>query len=100
MTDQSAIASALQARGILAAAWGQAQQAARLLGIAEQITLQGGFRIQYPGGKWVDQLFLVTKKEIGEAAWKREYQAGQKFATNSQLTMEQAVAYALESRDV
>jgi predicted ATPase/class 3 adenylate cyclase len=99
MNDQDMLASGIHVRGSLAVAQGQARQAARLLGIAEQMALLGGFTIQVPGGKWLEHLILDTKARLGEEAWAQEYQAGQAFARGDELTMEKAIAFALETSD-
>jgi hypothetical protein len=99
MNDQDVLASGIHVRGILAVAQGQARQAARLLGIAEQMALLGGFTIQAPGGKWLEHLILDTKARLGEEAWAQEYQVGQEFARGDELTMEKAIAFAFETSD-
>jgi predicted ATPase/class 3 adenylate cyclase len=99
MADQDAIASGIYGMGTLAAAQGQARQAARLLGIAEQIATSGGFQFEIPGRTWFEHMILMAKERLGEEVWLQEYQAGQTFATGSVVTMEQAIAYALEYSD-
>jgi tetratricopeptide (TPR) repeat protein len=99
MEDQEVIAECICGMGTLAAAQGRPRQAARLLGVADQIALTGGFRLEIPGRAWVEHTILVAKARLGEAIWTQEFQAGQKFATNSELKLEQAIAFALEESD-
>jgi hypothetical protein len=99
LADQNIIVTGIYVTGVLAAAQGQAWQAARLMGTAEKMALQGGFILEIPGRAWVEQTIQATKSRIGEAAWAQEYQAGQAFATGGGLTMEQAIAFALKEND-
>ena len=99
MADQVYIAMGIYVMGTLAAAQGQARQAARLLGVAEQLALVGGFRMEIPGRAWVERTIQAAKADIGEGAWAQEYQAGQAIARGHGLTMEQAIAFALEETD-
>jgi hypothetical protein len=82
--------------GILAAAQGQARQAARLLGVAEQIATLGGFKFEIPGQAWVEHTIRAAKTRLGEAVWAQEYQVGQALAAGGALTTEQAIAFSLE----
>ena len=77
----------------------QSRQAARLLGIAEQMAALGGFKFEIPGRAWVEHTILATKARLDEAAWAQEYQVGQAFVVNTRPTMEQAIAFALENND-
>jgi non-specific serine/threonine protein kinase len=99
LVDQSAIATGIYGMGGMAAAQGQGRQAARLLGVAEQIAVLGGFWIEVPGRAWVERTIQAAKADIGEAAWEQEYQAGQALAASGAPTMEQAIAFALEKND-
>lgn len=100
MADQVYVAMGIYAMGTLAAAQGQARQAIRLLGCAEQMAIMGGLRFEIPGRAWVEHTFLAGKADIGEAAWAQEYQAGQMLAAESGLTMEQAMALVFKKSDV
>jgi hypothetical protein len=59
----------------------------------------GGFRFEIPGRAWVEYTILAAKAHVGEAVWAQDYQAGQALATDSALTMEQAIASTLEISD-
>jgi predicted ATPase/class 3 adenylate cyclase len=99
MADQVYIAMGIYGIGILAASQGQARQAACLVGAAEQMALQGGFRLEIPGRAWVERTIQTAKARIDEEVWVREYQAGKAFATSSRLTIEKAIAFAFELSD-
>jgi predicted ATPase/class 3 adenylate cyclase len=94
--DQDITATGIYGMGTLAAAERQSRQAARLLGIAEQMARLGGFQLEIPGRAWVEQTIQAAKERLGEALWAREYQAGQVFVTGNNLTMEQAIAFVRE----
>jgi tetratricopeptide (TPR) repeat protein len=94
---QEPIAIGIYGRGILEGAQGRARQAARLLGIAEQMASLGGFRLQFPGRVWVEHTIQGAKSNLSEGLWDQEYQAGQVFAINNSPTMEQAFAFAAEN---
>jgi hypothetical protein len=85
--------------GTLAAAQGQARQAARLLGVAEQMATLAGFQFEIPGQAWVEHTIRAAKTDLGEPIWEHEYQAGQALAAGSALTIEQAIAFSLEKSD-
>ena len=99
MAYQEPIASSIYGMGILEVAQGRARQAARLLGIAEQLALLGGFRLQIPGRAWVEHTIQAAKSSIGEAAWAQEYQVGQAFAKSNGPAIEKAIAFAFEISD-
>lgn len=99
LADQEGNAYSIYGMATLAAAQVQARQAARLLGIAEQMASIGGFRIEVAGMEWINHKILAAKKRIGEAVWAREYQAGRTLATGGALTIEQAIAFSLEKSD-
>jgi tetratricopeptide (TPR) repeat protein len=100
LADQEGNAYSIYGMATLAAAQVQARQAARLLGIAEQMASIGGFRIEVAGMEWINHKILAAKTHIGEAVWAQEYQAGQEFATVSGLTMEKVIAFSMEKSDV
>jgi predicted ATPase/class 3 adenylate cyclase len=97
--DQMLRATGMYAMATLAAARGQAHQAARLLGIADQIAARGGFQVEIPGQAWFKHTIQETKSFIGEAVWEQEYQAGYSFAEKNGLTMEQSLAFAAETKN-
>ena len=99
MADQERTAGGIYGMGILGAAQGRARQAARLLGVAEQMALLGGFILQNPGRAWVEHTIQAAKADIGERLWEQEYQAGQAFAINNRPTMEQAFEFAAEENN-
>jgi predicted ATPase/class 3 adenylate cyclase len=99
LADQSAIATGIYGMGSMAAAQGRGRQAARLLGAAEQMAVLGGFWIEIPGRAWVEDTIQAARARLGDSAWAQEYQAGQMLATESGLTMEQAMALVFEKRD-
>jgi tetratricopeptide (TPR) repeat protein len=99
MAYLESIAAGIYGMGILRASQGRARQAARLLGIAEQMALLGRFILQIPGQTWVERAIQTAKTRIGEAAWVQEYQAGRTFATGGPLTIEQAMAFSLGKSD-
>jgi predicted ATPase len=96
MADQIFFGESIYAMATLAAAQGQARKAARLLGAAEQIALQGNFILEIPGRAWIEHTIQATKARLGEAEWAQEYQAAKALSTGRGLTMEQAIAFALE----
>ena len=100
LADQEGNAYSIYGMATLAAAQVQARQAARLLGIAEQMASIGGFRIEISGMEWINRKILAAKMHIDEAVWAQEYQAGQEFATVSGLTMEKVIAFSREKSDV
>ena len=75
-SDQEAIASGIQALGTLEAAKGKIHQAARLLGVATEITMLGGFRFEIPGRVWIDRVISEARARINETAWNKEYDDG------------------------
>jgi predicted ATPase/class 3 adenylate cyclase len=99
IADQEGNAYSIYGMATLAAAQVQARQAARLLGIAEQMASTGGFRIEITGREWFDQKILAAKTRIGEAVWAQEYQTGQEFARVNELTMEKVIAFSKEKSD-
>jgi predicted ATPase/class 3 adenylate cyclase len=96
---QEGIAISIYGMGILRAAQGKARQAARLLGIAEQMALIGGFRLQIPGPAWVAHTTQAAQTRISKVLWEQEYQAGQAFAINNGPTLEQAFEFAAKEND-
>jgi tetratricopeptide (TPR) repeat protein len=97
--DQVLRATGIYAMATLAAARGQAHQAARLLGIAHHMAARGGFQFEIPGQAWFKHTIQETKSFIGEAVWEQEYRAGYSFAEKNDLTMEQSLAFATETKD-
>jgi predicted ATPase/class 3 adenylate cyclase len=94
LADQDITVSSIYGMGILAASQRKTQQAARLLGIAEQMAIQYGLHLEIPARKWVEDTIQAAKTSISEAEWAREYQAGQLFAKVDGLTPDQAIAFS------
>jgi tetratricopeptide (TPR) repeat protein len=97
--DRDITASGFYVRGLLAAVRGQTRQAARLLGIAEQIATLYGFHLEIPGRAWVENTIQVAKASISETLWTEEYKTGLAFAKDNGFASEQTIAFALERQD-
>jgi predicted ATPase len=76
LADQWTNAQGIYTTGCLEAAQGRGPEAARLLGAAEELTVQGRFMLELPARNWCERTIDAARMRTGELIWNREYEAG------------------------